>query len=311
MVSISTSSSRKHKPSLKYNIGALLTVIVWGVSFVSTKKVLDAGLLPTQVHILRASIAYILLLIVCHRRILSNSWRDELLFVVCGMCGNSLYFIAENHAMEHTLVSNVSLIVTLSPLLTILLVGLLYKNERPSRGVVFGSIVAFLGVGLVIFNSSFVLAVKPLGDLLALAAAMLWAVYSVLIRKLSPFYSSLYITRKTFFYGVVTAIPFLLGEDAVWNLDVLANPVIWGNFLFLGVMCSMLAFLSWSWIIKGLGAVKANNFLYLQPIITLIASAILLGEKVTWVGYTGCAMILLGVLLTEHISPGLPSKRHR
>lgn len=288
--------------ALWYHLGALLTVTAWGVSFVSTKVLLEHGINPTEVYVVRTLLAYLLVLCVCHKRIFSNSLRDELLFVSCGLCAGSLYFIAENTALEYTLVSNVSLIVTLSPLITTLLVGAIYKNERPGKGVLMGSLIAFLGVGCVIFNSSFVLDVKPLGDLLSLSAAVCWSVYSLVLRKLSAFYTVMFISRKTFFYGMVTAIPFLIAIPEHTPLDVYLQFDVWSNFLFLGVFCSMIAFIIWAFTIKGLGAIKANNYLYIQPIITLIASALLLGEKVSIVGYVGCSMILLGVWISDRMS---------
>ncbi len=288
--------------ALWYYLGALLTVTAWGVSFVSTKVLLEHGINPTEVYVVRTLLAYLLVLCVCHKRIFSNSLRDELLFVSCGLCAGSLYFIAENTALEYTLVSNVSLIVTLSPLITTLLVGAIYKNERPGKGVLMGSLIAFLGVGCVIFNSSFVLDVKPLGDLLSLSAAVCWSVYSLVLRKLSAFYTVMFISRKTFFYGMVTAIPFLIAIPEHTPLDVYLQFDVWSNFLFLGVFCSMIAFIIWAFTIKGLGAIKANNYLYIQPIITLIASALLLGEKVSIVGYVGCSLILLGVWISDRMS---------
>lgn len=288
--------------ALWYHLGALLTVTAWGVSFVSTKVLLEHGINPTEVYVVRTLLAYLLVLCVCHKRIFSNSLRDELLFVSCGLCAGSLYFIAENTALEYTLVSNVSLIVTLSPLITTLLVGAIYKNERPGKGVLMGSLIAFLGVGCVIFNSSFVLDVKPLGDLLSLSAAVCWSVYSLVLRKLSAFYTVMFISRKTFFYGMVTAIPFLIAISEHTPLDVYLQFDVWSNFLFLGVFCSMIAFIIWAFTVKGLGAIKANNYLYVQPIITLIASALLLSEKVSIVGYVGCSLILLGVWISDRMS---------
>ena len=288
--------------ALWYHLGALLTVTAWGVSFVSTKVLLEHGINPTEVYVVRTLLAYLLVLCVCHKRIFSTSLRDELLFVSCGLCAGSLYFIAENTALEYTLVSNVSLIVTLSPLITTLLVGAIYKNERPGKGVLMGSLIAFLGVGCVIFNSSFVLDVKPLGDLLSLSAAVCWSVYSLVLRKLSAFYTVMFISRKTFFYGMVTAIPFLIAIPEHTPLDVYLQFDVWSNFLFLGVFCSMIAFIIWAFTVKGLGAIKANNYLYVQPIITLIASALLLSEKVSIVGYVGCSLILLGVWISDRMS---------
>ncbi len=281
------------------HVGAILTMTAWGVSFVSTKVLLEHGFQPTEVYVYRTLLAYLLVLAVCHKRIFSNSLRDELLFVACGLCAGSLYFIAENTALEYTLVSNVSLIVSLSPLITTLLVAAIYKNEKPARGVYLGSLIALAGVGCVIFNSSFVLDVKPLGDLLSLSAAVSWSVYSIILRKLNAFYTVMYVSRKTFFYGMLTAVPFLLAQNRHTPLSALAETEVWPNFLFLGVFCSMLAFIIWAWVNKGLGAIKANNYLYFQPIVTLVASALILGEAVSVVGYTGCALILLGVWVSD------------
>ena len=287
--------------TLWFHLGAFLTVSAWGVSFVSTKVLLENGLNPVEIYVYRFLLAYLLLLMFNHRRLFANNLRDEALFAACGLCGGSIYFIAENTALEYTLVSNVSLITTLAPLITTLGIGALYRSERPTRGVVMGSMIAFVGVGFVIFNSSFSVDIKPLGDLLALSAALSWAVYSIVLRKLSAFYTVMFITRKTFFYGLLTAIPFYLEQPAHSTLEVFGSWDVSLNFLFLGVFCSMLAFLLWAWCVQGLGAITTNNYLYFQPVVTLIASALLLGEKVTFIGYTGCALILIGVYVSDRI----------
>lgn len=286
---------------LLYHAGAAIAVIGWGISFISTKVLLGSGLNPIEIYIYRFAIAYLALLIFSHKRIRSNSWRHELLFMLGGMVGGSIYFIAENVALEYTLVSNVSLITSLSPLLTVLLIGFLYRSERPGRETILGSTVAFLGVGLVIFNSSFNLSINPLGDLLSLLAAFCWAIYSIILKRVNPLYSALFITRKTFFYGVITALPFLLIESEIASPSVLMQPKLLLNLLFLALYCSMFAYLLWAMAIGKLGAVKANNYMYFQPVVTLVFSFLILGEKISAVGYTGCAMILLGVWMSDYL----------
>ena len=281
------------------HVGAVLTMVAWGISFVSSKVLLDNGLNAVEIYVYRFGLAYLLLLCMCHKKLMSNNWRDEMLFLVCGLCGGSIYFIAENIALKYTLVSNVSLITTTSPLLTTLLLGALYKSERPSAGVLGGSLVAFLGVGCVIFNSSFVIKMNPFSDLLALGAAFTFAIYAVVLRRLNAFYSATFITRKTFFYGVITALPFLPMDPEHASLDVLLRPAVWGNIVFLSAFASVFAFMIWSIAIKKMGTVKASNYLYFQPVVTLVASALILSEKVTIVGYTGCALILIGVWLSD------------
>ena len=293
---------RGESPKLVYHLAALLIVLAWGVSFVSTKVLLDNGLRPAEIYIYRFLLAYLLVLCVCHKRMFSNSLRDELLFATCGLCGGSVYFIAENTALEYTLVSNVSLITAISPLLTTFLIGMIYKSERPSKGIYIGSIVALMGVACVIFNSSFVVKMNPIGDLLSFAAALSWAVYSLVLRKLNALYSIMFISRKTFFYGVLTALPYMLTEPQITSPAVLLQADVWPHMLFLGVFASMIAYVIWAQSVKHLGAITASNYIYLQPIVTLIASVIILSETITIVGYLGCALILGGLWLGDYLT---------
>lgn len=286
----------EQKATVLFHIAAIAVISVWGTSFVSTKMLLDAGLHAVEIYIYRFLVAYLIILAFCHKKIKANSLTDELLFLVCGLCGGSIYFIAENTALNYTLTSNVSLLTTLSPLLTTLLIGIIYKNERPGLWIYLGSIIAMLGVACIIFKSGFHLEVMPFGDLLALSAALSWAIYSIVLRKVNANYSALFITRKTFFYGVLTALPFIAFEPDVAPLSTLMEPVVMFNLLFLILTASLLAYLVWSITVKKLGAIKASNYLYFQPVMTMIVSAILLpNDPLTLMGCVGCVLIIGGV----------------
>ena len=278
-----------------YHCFAMIVVIAWGLSFISTRVLLDNSLSPIEIYIYRFAIAYVSLLAICHKRIFASSLRDELMFVVCGLVAGSIYFISENVALEYTLVSNVSLITSLSPLLTVLIAGFIYKSSRPARGAYVGSTVAFVGVGLVIFNSSFNMSLNPIGDLLALLAALCWAVYSIMIKPLNAHYDARFITRKVFFYGIVTALPFLAVNSHITPLSVILRSEVLLNLLFLSLACSLGCYLLWALSVIRIGALKASNYLYFQPVVTLVFSMLILGEKITLVGGSGCLMILLGV----------------
>lgn len=290
------------KSKIWYHIGALLAVTAWGLSFVSTKVLLDAGLSTVEAYLYRFIIAYLVILAVSHKHIKSHSLNDELMFALCGMLSGSIYFILENTGLEYTLVTNVSLLTSTSPLITTLLVGLIYKGEKITRGTLLGSLIALAGVACVIFNASFNLEVNPLGDALALLAAVCWAIYSILLRRLTSHYDVWFITRRTFFYGVVTAFPFLLMEPRFAGWQVLSQPAVWGNIVFLALYASLIGYVLWAQANKGLGAVKAGNYMYFQPLVTLVASAILLNETITVVGSTGCALIILGVWLGDYLT---------
>lgn len=296
-------NSRKMLPgTLLGHIAALIAVTMWGYSFVSSKVLLENGLGPVQIYVLRFIMAYILVLFVSHKRLRAATWMEEGMFAICGFCAGSLYFIAENTALEYTLTTNVSLLTSMSPLITAILASAFFKDEKLGPGTWIGSAIAIAGVACVVFNSSSSLEVRPLGDLLSLMAALSWAIYSLVLRRLNAHYDVWFVTRKTFFYGLVTAIPFLFYEsDAADVLTVIQRPAVYGNLLFLGVGASTIAYVLWALTVKEVGAVKANNYMYLQSIITLIVSAIVLGERVTIIGIIGIVLILGGLWLGDNL----------
>ena len=284
------------------HLGALLAVTAWGAAFINTKIIMQNGLSAVEVYFYRFLIAYVCILLICPKPLFANKIGDELKLLLCGVCGNSIYFIAENTALNYTLTTNVSLIVTTAPLLMAMIVGVMYRSERPGRGFIIGSVIAFFGVACVIFNSSFVVKMNPLGDMLALLAAICWAVYSILLRPLSATYSAWFISRKTFFYGLITALPFLALEPNLVGLDVVLRPAVIGNLAFLAIVCSLLSYTCWASANKRLGVMKAGNYLYVSPIVTLIASYFFLGEQISAIGVIGCIMILVGMALSEKLS---------
>lgn len=289
--------------SLLGHLAALVTVAMWGYSFVSSKVLLENGMGPVQIYVCRFLLAYLLVVLVSHKRLFASNLREEAMFLLCGLCGGSIYFIAENFALKYTLTTNVSLLTSLSPLITVMLVGLVYKTEKLGKGTLLGSAIAIIGVGFVVFNSSNSVEVRPLGDFLSLAAACCWAVYSLILRQLNAHYDVWFISRKTFFYGCLTALPFLLLEkDAVNVFDIICKPQVYGNLLFLGVGASTIAYVLWAVVVKNLGAVKANNYMYLQPIMTLLVSTVVLGEHVSIAGYIGIFLILVGLWAGENIN---------
>lgn len=293
----------EQKTTFLFHLAAIAVIAVWGTSFVSTKVLLDAGLHAVEIYIYRFLVAYVIILAICHRKLWSNSLTDELLFMVCGLCGGSIYFIAENTALNYTLTSNVSLLTTLSPLITTLLIGAIYKNERPGLWIYLGSLIAIVGVGCIIFKSGFHLEVMPLGDLLALSAAFSWAIYSIVLRKVNANYTAMFITRKTFFYGLLTALPFMAFEPEIAPLSTLMEPVVFLNLLFLSLTASLLAYVIWSLTVKRLGAIKASNYLYFQPVMTMIVSAIILpDDPLTLMGCIGCVLIIGGVWFGDYMT---------
>ena len=284
---------------LKYHLYALFAVTVWGATFVSTKVLIGFGLSPAEIFLIRFLMAYICLLPFAKGKLWADSWQDELRFAGVGITGGSLYFLAENMALEYAPASNVSLIVCSAPVWTALLLALLYRNERMNARQIWGSVVAFLGMVLVVLNGRFVLQIAPKGDLLALVAAWLWVLYSLIIKQIGHRYKALFITRKTFFYGLLTILPWFLHESFTVDWATLLQPLVAGNLLFLGVVASMLCYLVWAVAMRELGAVRATNYIYLNPLITILTAAICIAERITPIALLGAGLILYGMWRAE------------
>lgn len=283
-----------------YHLVAFATVAIWGCTFVSTKVLMLNGLSPAQIFTLRFLIAYVMMLAVYHSRLWADSWRDELKMMLLGISGGSLYFLSENEAMNFTSTTNTSLIVCSCPLFTTLLVRLVYRSTtRISMMQLGGSLLAFAGMVIVVLNGRFVLHLSPLGDALAFTACLSWSVYSLLMKWVSAKYGAAFITRKVFFYGVLTILPYYIFYPTLPTTAVLTKPVVVGNLAFLGCLASMICFLTWNWCISKLGAVKATNWVYFNPITTMIFASWVLGEKITPYFLAGATCILLGMFVAD------------
>lgn len=282
-----------------YHLVAFVTVAIWGTTFVATKVLMLNGLSPAQIFTLRFTIAYILMLCFNHKRLLSDSWKDEVKMALLGVTGGSLYFLSENEAMNFTTTTNTSLIVCSCPLFATLLVRLVYRSSRINNVQLLGSLLAFVGMVIVVLNGRFVLHLSPVGDALAFTACMCWAVYSLLMKSVTGSYSAAFITRKVFFYGVLTILPYYIFVPGLPPVQVFSKPQVLGNLVFLGCLASMICFLTWNWCISKLGAVKATNWVYFNPITTMIFASWVLGEKITPYFLVGAICILLGMYVAD------------
>lgn len=276
---------------------------VWGTTFVWTKLLIINGLSPAQIFTLRFIIAYVLLtgfsLWRGRHKWLSDNWRDELTMLALGLTGGSMYFLTENESLRFTTATNTSLIVCSCPLFAMLIIALFYKSERFSKRQALGSLVALAGMAAVVLNGHFVLHLSPLGDTLAFSACLCWALYTLLMKPVMGRYPAMFITRKVFFYGILTILPYYIFVPDMPSWDVLTRPDVALNLLFLGSVASMLCYLTWSWCMKGLGAVVCTNWVYVNPITTIIAAWLILGEQITVYFLIGSALIIAGMYLSS------------
>lgn len=284
------------------HLGALFVVSAWGTSFISTKVLMeDALLTPIEVYVYRFALAYVLLLCVTFKKLFANNLKDELQLLLCGVGAGSLYYLLENFALHYTTTGNVSLLSSLSPMITAALMAFIFR-AKIGIGLILGSVIAFVGVGCIIFSHGGSIEINPLGDILALFSAFSWSIYAVGVKRLVPIYTSLFITRKLFLYGVLTAAPLMwIGEAPTHLTTLFSTPASLLNLLFLVLICSLLGFVIWNYAMGALGPVASNNYLYLQPLVTMIVAYFTLGEKISLLGYIGCVLIIGGLIISDKL----------
>ena len=281
------------------HLAAVLTIFIWGTTFISTKVLLTA-FQPVEILLYRFVIGFAVLFIASPKLLRTKNFKEELLFIGAGFCGICWYYLLENIALTYTMASNVGVIVAASPFFTAILGHFLMKDEHGLHfNFVLGFIISMAGISLISFNGSH-LQLNPVGDLLALSAAGVWAFYSVLTRKISDLgYPTLAVTRRTFFYGILFMIPAWFIFDCSLDLTAFAQPKYLLNILFLGLAASALCFATWNFAVRALGAVKTSVYIYMIPVITVITSALVLHERITLLAGVGTALTLLGLLLSE------------
>ena len=295
---------------VQYHLLAMAVVAVWGVTFVSTKVLIGAGLHPVPIFFIRFLLAYagiwLYILLSGKDRRLWYGWKEELVFLILGVTGGSFYFLTENSALAYTQACNVAFLVCSAPLFTAVFT-LIFKRFSKGRfaqsledirigwPLVGGTVLALSGMTLVVFDGAR-LQVSAAGDLLAVGAALCWAAYSLFMTEMTRMYGTVTATRKVFFYGIITILPFMGGYGSSFSPAILGQTAVWGNLLFLGLIASLVCFILWNLVMDKLGNVTSTNYVYLNPVFTLLTATAILGERMTLGAAVGSAAILAGVI---------------
>ena len=286
------------------HLAALLTILIWGTTFIST-KILLTDFQPVEILFFRFIMGYLVLLTAYPHHIKRLGGKQEITFAAAGFCGVCLYYLLENVSLTYTMASNVGVIISVAPFITAILAHLFMKSEeRLQINFLIGFIVAMTGIILISFNGS-QLKLNPVGDILAFAAAFVWACYSILTKRIGSFGLPVILTtRRTFFYGILFMIPTLFLFDFQLDMPRFTDMKNMLNILYLGIGASALCFVTWNYAVKILGAVKTSIYIYMVPAITVITSMLVLKEKVTFLSITGTILAVVGLFLSEYNRTG-------
>ena len=281
------------------HLAALLTIFIWGTTFIST-KILLTDFKPIEILFFRFLICLFILILIYPKRLRKTTKKQELTFALTGLCGVTLYYLLENIALTYSMASNIGVIISIAPFFTAILSHFILKEETLNQNFIIGFMAAMMGIMLISFNGSSNFKLNPLGDILALLAALVWAVYSILTKRISDYgYSTIQVTRRTFMYGVTFMFLTLIPLGFKLDLGRFSNPIYLGNILFLGLGASALCFVTWNMAVKILGAVKTSIYIYIVPVVTVVTSIIVLHEQITLMAFIGTVLILIGLFLSQ------------
>ncbi|MBZ5482797.1 DMT family transporter [Priestia megaterium] len=279
---------------------ALMSISFWGISFVSTKAVLDK-LDPYTLLVLRFGIGalFLLVLLVLKRYPLNIPLKYIPHLIVLGILGVFVHQVIQATALLTINASAAGWIISFSPVFTVIL-SVFFLHEKMTVLKASGMIVAIIGVLLVTTSNnqqSFQLSIN-VGYLLMILSTLNWAIYSVLLKRLHIQLPSLVVTFYMCLIGFTLTTPFLVRNKG-WEMMPFLTNVEWVHLLFLGVFVSGVAYWYWAKALEVLEASQVSVFLYLEPVATLVTAILLLQEKIIPVSILGGIIIIIGVILVN------------
>jgi len=284
-------------------LAAFVCACVWGFAYVAV-VVLLRDFTPFEILLFRFTLATAALYIIYPKRMAKTTLRQELAFAGAGLAGVTLYFLTQDFALLNTAASNVGVIVAVAPVFTVLLSWRILSDARPTGRFFLGAVLALGGIGIISFAGSR-LELHPAGDLLAVSAALCWAVYCVLTKKISGFgFPIIQTTRRIFLYGLFFLIPVILLADFNWDFGRFATPANLMGILYLGIGSSAVCFVLWNFSVEKLGPTKTSVYIYVIPLVTVAASVLILDETVGWLKGIGIALTLTGLVLSNRTKKG-------
>lgn len=279
---------------------ALLTVLIWGTTFISTKILLE-DFSPVEILLIRFVLGFLVLTAIYPRWLPFKEKRQEILFMLAGLCGICLYYLLENIALVYTQASNVGVIISAAPFFTAIAARFIIGDERLNWNFFVGFVIAMIGICCISFSGQAALQLNPLGDILALLAAIVWALYSILVRLLNYYdCNMIQATQRIFAYGIVFMLPITFYDGFDISIFLYLEPVNLFNLLYLGIGASALCFVMWNWAVKMLGAVKSSVYIYLTPVITVATAYIVLDEQLAPVALCGVFLTLAGLVVSQY-----------
>ena len=278
------------------NIYAVITLFAWDFTYIVGKFLLEE-LEPVQILLFRFVLVVALSALLNIKEYHKKSFREESKFIITGFL-IFLYFIMENSGLKLTNASNIGFILGTLPFFSSITAHFFTKDEKIEKSLIVGFLISMCGVAVISFSNGISVRIK--GDLLMLAAVIVWSFYSLALKKYKFRYSTYYVTKKTFGYASVFLIIYILAAGEKFpDLHSITPGLFWG-IAYLVIVASFLGFIFWGKAIKYIGIVKTSNYLFFSPVNVMIFSYIFLREEIGIRKIIGGSLILLGSFILKY-----------
>ncbi len=288
----------KNKSWIPYG-AALLSMIFWSFSFVWVKVVYEAyGPLTTVLFRLILSAGMLLAFTLLSRKLQRIKPGDLKYFVMLAFFEPFLYFMGESYGLKYVSSTVAAVIVATIPLFSPILAWYFYK-EKLSRTNLFGLVITFLGVSLVVLDNSFNFTASPLGVALEFVAVLGAIGYSSVLKGISHRYNTFTIITYQNLIGAVFFLPFWLGLEMNDFLQIPFNMKSFAAIVKLAIFASTFAFILFTYSIRTLGINKSNIFINVIPVCVAIIAFIILGDRLNFHQMVGIAIVISGLFLAQ------------
>jgi drug/metabolite transporter (DMT)-like permease len=276
-----------------------LAVIFWGSSFIATKYLLDE-LTPETIISMRLILAIILLTATAliQRKDFSINFKSHLFIFILAVI-SVFHLWIQITGLKFTTASNTGWIIGTAPIF-IALMGFVFFKERLTITKIGGIIMATFGLLLLVGNGdpTKINLIKDKGDLLVLLSSFTWGIYSMVNKKISLSYSPMMTILYLFILMAIIIIPFSINESSIKSIIHLSQ-VGWVSILFLGLLCSGVSYVIWSYSLREMESAKVGAYLYLEPFATVFSSWLFLKENITLLMMLSGLIIIAGVFLVN------------
>ena len=282
------------------NVGSYFSIIgaliIWSSSFVAIKVAYET-FPPITLGVARFIVATLILgaLTLLPKNRMRLERKDILTVALSGLMGITMYAVLQNIAVQWTSASSATLIIAAYPVITLLLETLIYKTKLNTLKII-GILIAIGGVVVLSYTKADARGEgELLGSILLIVAGVAWAFYNFLTKKVVNSYPSITLLFYQTLFGTIFMLPMALFERGQWAVPTVMT---FAMMLFLGVFCSVIAFLLYNIGLRKLPATSVTSMLNLVPIFGVFFSWILLNESVPLRKFIGGAIVIFGVMLS-------------